>query len=226
MSACRTAPRWCRPQNVIDQVGQLTRKADGVSDVIELSGFSLISGTQEPNGGAVIAILKPWGQRTSAATQVQGIINTLQKQFNAIPSANITAFIPPAIPGLGNTGGFDFELEGRQGQSSPEMAATARALIYAANQNKSLASVFTSFSAAVPEVLVRVNTAQAELLGVSPADIYTDDAGRSRLPVRELFQFAEPGVPGDRAGRIAVPQTRSPISTSCTSAASPARWCR
>ncbi len=160
-------------ENVIDRVGQLTRKADGVSDVIELSGFSLISGTQEPNGGAVIAILKPWGQRTSPATQVQGIISTLQKQFDAIPSASITAFIPPAIPGLGTTGGFDFELEGRGGQSSPEMAAAARALIYAANQNKSLASVFTSFSAAVPEILVQVNAARAELLGVSPNDVYT-----------------------------------------------------
>ena len=159
-------------EKVIDRIGQLTRKTAGVSDVIELSGFSLISGTQEPNGGAVIAILKPWGQRTSAAMQVQGIISTLQKQFNAIPSASITAFIPPAIPGLGNTGGFDFELEGRGGQSSPEMAAAARALIYAANQNKSLASVFTSFSAAVPEILVQVNTARAELLGVSPSDIY------------------------------------------------------
>ena len=158
---------------VMDQVGQLVHQTPGVSDVIELSGFSLISGTQEPNGGAVIAILKPWGQRTSAATRVHGIISGLQTQFAAIPSANITAFNPPSIPGLGHTGGLDLELEGRAGQSYPQMAATARALIYAANQDKSLAAVFTTFSASVPEILVQVNTARSELLGVSPDLIYS-----------------------------------------------------
>ncbi len=159
-------------QGIIDQVGQLVRRNPAIADAIELSGFSLINGTQEPNAGAVIAILKPWGQRTKAATQVSGVIGALQKQFDAIPAATITAFNPPAIPGLGRTGGFDFEMEGRSGQSSPEMAATARALIYAANQDKSLANVFTTFSATVPEILVRVNTDRAEILGVSPSDIY------------------------------------------------------
>ena len=54
----------------------------------------------------------------------------LQARFNAIPSATITAFNPPAIPGLGHTGGLDLQMEGRAGQSYPELAATARALIY------------------------------------------------------------------------------------------------
>ncbi len=159
-------------QNTIDQVGQLVRSTAGVSDAIELSGFSLVSGTQEPNAGAVIAILKPWGQRTAANLQVQAIINTLQKRFDAIPSATITAFNPPSIPGLGRTGGFDFQLQGREGQSYPQLAATARALIYAANQNKALSSVFTTFSDKIPQILVKVNTDRAEVLGVSPSDIY------------------------------------------------------
>ena len=159
-------------EKVVDQIGQMVRKTPGVSDAIELSGFSLVSGTQEPNSGAVIVILKPWGQRTTAGSDVQGIIGRLQGEFNAMPAASVTAFNPPSIPGLGRTGGLDFELEGRLGQSYPEMAATSRALIYAANQNKSLSSVFTTFSASVPEILVKVNTARAELLGVSPSDIY------------------------------------------------------
>ncbi len=104
-----------RTEALIDQVGQTVRKTAGVSDVIELSGFSLISGTQEPNAGALIVILKPWGQRTTADLQVFGIIAKLQKQFDAIPGANLTAFNPPSIPGLGRTGGFDFILEGRGG---------------------------------------------------------------------------------------------------------------
>ena len=159
-------------QDLLDRVGKLVHATPGVSDVIELSGFSLISGTQEPNGGAVIAILKPWGQRTSAQLQASAIIDRLQKQFDATPAANISAFNPPAIPGLGRTGGFDFEMEGREGQSYQQIAATSRALIYAANQNQALSNVFTTFSASVPELLVKVNTSRAEILGVSPSAIY------------------------------------------------------
>jgi hydrophobe/amphiphile efflux-1 (HAE1) family protein len=159
-------------QETLDQVGQTIRNTPGVADVIELSGFSLISGTQEPNGGAVIAILTPWAQRTAPAMSANAIIATMQKQFDAIPGASITAFNPPAIPGLGRTGGFDFELEGRAGQSYQQMAATERALVYAANQDKSLSNVFTTFSATVPEIMLNVNNERAELLGVSPSAIY------------------------------------------------------
>ena len=162
-----------RTEALVQQVGAQVRKTAGVSDVIELSGFSLINGTQEPNAGALIVILKPWGQRTSAKLQVTAIFGKLQQQFNAVPAASLTAFNPPAIPGLGRTGGFDFIMEGREGQSSQQMATTARALIYAANQNKFLANVFTTFSDTVPEVLVQVDTARAELLGVTPDNIYT-----------------------------------------------------
>ena len=57
-------------------------------------------------------------------------------RFNALPQATIAAFNPPAIPGVGRTGGFDFELEARQGQDISELAQTARGFIFAANQDK------------------------------------------------------------------------------------------
>ena len=159
-------------ESVVDRIGAMVRKTPGTANVIELTGFSLLNGTQEPNAGAAIVILKPWGQRTTAKLSAQGIIDGLRPQLNAIPSASIYAFTPPAIPGLGRTGGIDFELEGRNGQSSPQMAAAAQALIYAANQDKSLSAIATTFSASVPELLVDVNTARAEVLNVSPSTIY------------------------------------------------------
>ncbi|MFL5255538.1 MAG: efflux RND transporter permease subunit [Rhodopila sp.] len=160
-------------QQVIQQIGELVRSEPEVTDTIELSGFSIVNGTQEPNAGAVIVILKPWEQRKGADQTAQAVIGRQQSRFNAIPSATIAAFNPPAIPGLGHTGGLDMQMEGRTGQSYPQLAATARALIYAANQNPSLTSVFTTFSASVPEIMVQVNTARAELLGISPSDIYS-----------------------------------------------------
>ena len=107
-----------RTQTVVQQVGQILRKTPGVAHAIELSGFSLISGAQEPNAGSVIAIMQPWDQR-DASEAIPAVIAALQPNFNAIPAANIISFSPPAISGISTTGGINFVLEGRNGQTLP-----------------------------------------------------------------------------------------------------------
>ena len=160
-----------RTQAVIEQVGQILLHTPGVAHAIELGGFSLIAGAQEPNAGSVIAIMKPWAQRDASET-VAAVIAKLAPIFNAVPSADIVSFAPPAIHGISTTGGINFVLEARNGETLPQLAAAARGLIFAANQNPNLHGVFTSFSAAVPQVLVKVDNQKAQLLGVTPAEVY------------------------------------------------------
>ena len=163
------AASLARTGAVVDQVAKILHDDAAVSDTIELSGFSLITSASTSNAGTVIAVLKPWSDRSAT---VQPVIARLQTQFAALPSASITAFNPPSIPGLGRTGGFDFRLQGLAGQDPQAMAAAAGALLYAANQNPDLRAVFTTYSANVPRVQVELDRAKAEVLGVSPADIF------------------------------------------------------
>jgi multidrug efflux pump len=160
-----------RTQAVLGDVGDILRETDGVSHVIQVAGFSLLGGSGS-NMGLGIAILKPWDERKTPETRIDGIIARVQARFAALPSANVMAFNPPSIPGLGSTGGFDFRLEATTGQSPQELAAAARGLIIAANQDPVLTSVFTTFTADVPQVLVDVDRTRAEVLGVAPADIF------------------------------------------------------
>ncbi|MGH7069059.1 MAG: efflux RND transporter permease subunit, partial [Acetobacteraceae bacterium] len=160
-----------RTQAVLGEVGAMLRRTPGVAHTIDIGGFSLVDRAEEPNAGSVIAIMTPWADR-DAAQSVSAVIARLQPQFNALPAAEITSFNPPAISGLGATGGINFVLEARTGQNYQQLAAAARALIFAANQNPDLRSVFTGFSANVPEIMVHVNNQEAELLGVTPAAIY------------------------------------------------------
>lgn len=160
-----------RTQAVVQQVGQMLHQTPGVAHAIELSGFSLISGSAEPNAGSIIVIMTPWGDR-GASEAIPRVIAGLQPRFNAIPAANIASFSPPSIPGISRTGGINYVLEARNGQSYQQLAAAARGLIFAANQDHDLNSVFTSFSADVPQLLVKVDTTKAALLGVTPAAIY------------------------------------------------------
>jgi hydrophobe/amphiphile efflux-1 (HAE1) family protein len=160
-----------RTQRVVQQIGAMLRKTPGIAHAIELSGFSLVSGAQDPSAGSVIAIMRPWGQR-NANESTSAVIAALQPKFNAMPVAEITSFNPPAISGISTTGGINFVLEARRGQTSAQLASAARGLIFEANQNPNLRSVFTTFSAAVPQIMVHVDTTQAAIMGITPAAIY------------------------------------------------------
>jgi multidrug efflux pump len=163
-----------RTEAVVEQVAELARKDPGIENTIELAGFSVVTSTNQANGGTVIAVLKPWAQRTSVRESATGIIAALTPRLNALPAASIAAFNPPAIPGIGKTGGFDFELEARAGQDVTDLAATARGMIFAANQDPDISGVFTSFSAAQPQIRLEVDRSQAEILGVQPSTIYSE----------------------------------------------------
>ncbi|HYZ23059.1 MAG TPA: efflux RND transporter permease subunit, partial [Rhodopila sp.] len=156
---------------VVDQVGRTLLQTPGVAHAIELAGFSIVAGAQQPNAGTVIAIMKPWAQR-DAGQSIPAVIARLAPVFYAIPEAQVVSFNPPSIPGLSAAGGINYVLEARTGQTSQQLAAVSRALVFAANQDPNLTSVFTSFSASVPQIMVTVDTARAALLKVTPADVY------------------------------------------------------
>ncbi len=160
-----------RTERVVHEIGAILRETPGIAHAIELSGFNLVAGAQDPSAGSIIAIMKPWDQR-NASESTSAVIAALGPKFNAMPVAELTSFNPPAISGLGATGGINFVLEARGGQTYAQLASAARGLIFEANQNPNLRSVFTSFSAAVPQILVQVNTAEAAIMGVTPAAIY------------------------------------------------------
>jgi len=160
-----------RTDKVVNQVGQMLLHTPGVAHAIELTGFSLVGGAQSASAGSVIGIMKPWSERGPSET-TSAVIARLGPRFNAIPAAQIVSFNPPAIPGISTTGGINFVLEARNGQLYQKLASVARGLIFAANQNPDLSSVFTTFSANVPQIMVHVDTARAALMGVTPAAVY------------------------------------------------------
>ena len=93
-------------------------------------------------------------------------------RFAAMASANVIAFNPPSIPGIGTAGGFDMRLQGLEGQSPQDMAAALNGFIYAANQAPEIGSAFSTYSANVPQIYVSVDRTRAELFNVPLAQIF------------------------------------------------------
>ncbi|AAK65568.1 efflux RND transporter permease subunit [Sinorhizobium meliloti] len=160
-----------RTQQALDTVSRILQRTPGVANSVGIAGNSMVGGGGS-NAGMVITALKPWGERRSAEESIDAIMNRLRADFGRIPTASVVPFNPPAIPGLGTTGGFDLRLQARSGQSQQEIAEVMRGLIVKANQTPGLASVFSTFSADVPQVFLNVDRRRAELFGVSTATIF------------------------------------------------------
>lgn len=161
-----------RTEAVLDQARSVLEDTEGVANVISVSGFSLLSGASSSNVGMAIAVLDPWRERTRPELTVQGMLASLMPRFAAIPSANVIAFNPPSIPGLGAAGGFDMRLQGLQGQTAQEIAAALNGLIYAANQAPEIGAAYSTFSANVPQIRVDVDRTRSELFNVPISDVF------------------------------------------------------
>jgi hydrophobe/amphiphile efflux-1 (HAE1) family protein len=160
-----------RTDKVMERATIALKDIDGVNDVLGVSGFSLLSGTAE-NVGFGIVVLKPWDERTRPHQQLEAILAQSQDRLAAISSANIFAFAPPPIFGLGTTGGFDFRLLALEDQSPREIAAVTRSMVIAANQDPSLMRVFSTFTANTPQVFVNLDRTRAETLKVPVSRVF------------------------------------------------------
>ncbi len=161
-----------RTDEVLQQVTKEVREIKGVNSVLGVSGFSLLSGRGD-NVAFGLVILAPWDKRRSADLHVDAILKNAQQKLAAISSANIRAFTPPPIRGLGRTGGFDFRLQVTGNKTIQEFSATARALVVAANQNPALSRVFSTYSANTPQLSLNIDRTRIETLQVPISQIFS-----------------------------------------------------
>jgi len=154
-----------RTTNVLQRITDDVRAIDGVQDVIGVSGFSLLSGNAD-NVGFAIAILKPWDERKQPQLQLEAIIGQAQGKLAALSEANSFAFAPPPIRGIGTSGGFDFQLQAKEGQGPQELFGAALSLMIAANQHPALMRVFTTYTANTPQIFLNIDRTRTEYLKV------------------------------------------------------------
>ena len=162
-----------RTAAVLSEVEQILSKTDGVANVIAVGGYSMLQGTVVPNGAFVIAVLKPWDERNTPALSLRSIMQSVAPKFAAISRAVIIPFVPPPIPGLGSTGGFEFVLQDTESRSPQSLSAVVNGFIFAANARPEVTGVFSTFGANSPQLFIDVNRQLAKTKGVSIEDIFT-----------------------------------------------------
>jgi HAE1 family hydrophobic/amphiphilic exporter-1 len=179
-----------RTQAVVDRFGALAVPTPGVANYNYVAGFNLVDAIKQPSSAIAYVNLEPWGERTSRETQLDAIQAQLQAQADQIPGATISVVNPPAILGLGATGGFSMQLQDLNATGPQALAATARNVVEQANARPELENVYTTFDAEVPQRHLEIDRVKAKTRGVSITEIFeTLQANLGSLYVNEFNEY-------------------------------------
>jgi HAE1 family hydrophobic/amphiphilic exporter-1 len=140
-----------------------------VRDVFDVIGFGF-SGNGS-NHATMFARLKPWSERPGYSHSLYAILNGYYPQFAAIPEAQVFAFLPPSIQGVGNFGGFQFELQDTGNVGLDTLSKIAYGYMGLGNRDPNLRAVFTTFRNDSPQLVVDIDREKAEALGVPLSSI-------------------------------------------------------
>jgi HAE1 family hydrophobic/amphiphilic exporter-1 len=163
-----------RTDEVMMEVEAVLAEFDAIETYTTVSGFSMLTGTTQPNAGFVFLQLKDWDERPDIRDSAAILVRRLNFAFiSEITDAFAFSFGPPAIPGLGTGSGFTMMLQDRRGSSPEYLAEQTANFIAAAQQRAEIASVGSLYRASVPQVAVDIDSAQALKMGVALSDINT-----------------------------------------------------
>ena len=139
-----------------------------------LAGFNFVSFSNKSNVGTMFVALKPWEQRKDSKDHLYGVIAQIQQKMADLKEARIIPIAPPAVNGLGATGGFTFELlQTTSTDNIQQFEQVARNFVAEVNKRPEIAMAYTFFNARTPSYRVDVDRDKAKKLGVQVSDVYS-----------------------------------------------------
>lgn len=155
-----------RTSEACRQIEKIMMETPGVEHVTTVVGFNLLSTVHTTYNGFFFITLKPWDERTTPATQYRNILRRINARLAAIPEGMAFAFSPPAIPGVGTSGGVNFVLQDRSGGTVQFLAENTKAFMDAAAQRPELEHISTTLLPSVPQIRLEVDRVKAMTQGV------------------------------------------------------------
>jgi HAE1 family hydrophobic/amphiphilic exporter-1 len=139
-----------------------------------LAGLNIVSFSTKANAGTIFINLKPWDERKGEGHHAQDIMNKIRAATADIKEARILVIAPPAIPGLGATSGFTFELlQTTSTDDVKQFEKVANDFLAKLYQRPEIGAAFTFFNARTPSYQFDVDREKAKKLGVLVSDVYT-----------------------------------------------------
>jgi HAE1 family hydrophobic/amphiphilic exporter-1 len=158
---------------MLRDIARRIRQLPEVKVVGGLAGLNIVTFSTKSNAGTMFVMLKPWDKRKGKEHNVQSVIAKIRIITADIKEARVLPIAPPAIPGLGATSGFTFEIQQTSSTDSiQQFEKVARDFLGKLNQRPEIGLAYTFFNARTPSYQVNVDKEQAKKLGVLVSDVY------------------------------------------------------
>lgn len=141
-------------------------KINGVKNTISMVGMN------GENTAFIVTVLKPWKERKNKSQSANSIIGQINSKFKNYPDAVVATFSPPAISGLGMFGGFEYQLLDKGERTPDEFYKQALKFISEVMKNPKFTSLYTSYSANLPQLQIDLNIEKAMSQNVDISEIY------------------------------------------------------
>src|SRR5512137_2510260 len=161
-----------RTDAVTRKAEEIIMKTPGVKFCTSIVGYSMLSGVANTYSSFFFITLEEWALRKSPEQSYEAIKAHLSRELSGLTEAIAFAFPPPAIPGIGTSGGATFILEDRAGKDLAFLAEQTNKFLDAARKRPELAGVSSTFRPNVPQVFVDVDRDKVLKQGVALSDVY------------------------------------------------------
>lgn len=173
------------------KVREILEQTPGVEIVGAITGLNFLTSAAQSNSAVEFAILKPWDERPPEQSASKIVASVRSKLF-MLPDGFALSFDPPSIPGLGATGGFEFEVKDLTGRGSAALNDVVQAVLTEARKQPELnpQALFSTFSTSTPQLRYDLDRDKAKLLGLNLPDVFnTLQIYLGSLYVNDFNQF-------------------------------------
>ena len=161
-----------RTEAVADKVEEIISSYPEVKTNISISGFSILNSGRQSNAASVFVVLKDWSERKEKEQSAAYIVERFNKDaYVMIQEAQCFAFVPPAIPGIGNVGGLQLQLEDRKSLGMAELQKAVEALSDNYGEKKAITAMNSSFEADVPQYYINIDREKAISMGLDVGSV-------------------------------------------------------
>ena len=161
-----------RTQAFVDKIYPLLKEEPGVDNIMGIVGVSMIGGSGE-NVAMVIVTLHPWNERTDKSLSSSNILNKLRAKVTGMPEAEVQLFEPPAIMGLGMSGGMDYRLQALNSNDPQKLETALKGFLAKINQDPNILYAYTTYTAQTPNYFITIDRDKAEAMKVNIGSIYS-----------------------------------------------------
>ena len=153
-------------------IGEILKNEPGIQNYSAVAGYSLLSQVSSTRTGLYFCQLQPYDQRKQRQLFSSAIIESVNRKLAALPEAQAFAFPPPAIPGIGQAGGFDLMVQDKSGQTVDYLWDNTQKFLAAAKKRPELGRMNILFDPATPQLFASLDHAKVFKLGLSTTDVY------------------------------------------------------